>query len=826
MNPAASSVWLMSLLCCVGLAGLAVAQTPAPPPPKPKVPDELPAQTELLKAGLKLRLLAEHPLMMTPTALDVDAKGRLWVVNCHTHFAPEGYEGPKQDEILVLDAEGRLLKRFHAGTKSTMHLACGDDGWVYVAQRDLILRLRDRDGDLQSDERQELLRLDTLADYPHNGLSGMAWHPDGRLVLSMGENFGRDWTLRGSDGRKVSGRGEGGVFLCDREGRGLRRMALGFWNPFGIMVRPSGEIFAVENDPGSRPPCRLLEILEGADYGFQWVYGSAPVHPFVAWNGELRGTLGMIHPSSEGPCALLELGGGLLVSSWSDHSLDYFPMQRQGAGWKAQRVPLISGSDFFRPVAMARGPNGRIYFTDWVFNSYPVHGRGRLWELSVDEAAAQSAGWLRPQWPQPNARRLQAEAWRKGSQKPQLAQLMTAAKDKSDPVLADAALSALSREAATWSDEHWRERSDDERLWALVSLRRVDLANPRWLRLCQASRHEEIRFECLRWVADAQLKEFASWVDEVLTDPALSFRLFEAALAAANTLRGDPGAGVTRVDALLARLRQEPCPERLRAYVLRLLPPKQKEITPVELRAWARSKDAMLQLEAVRALTARGLSAPLALDQALPAALRAEAVLGVTQPETLKTLADDAHAAVATEARRALRAQGLLQEPELAKPRPALNDAKAWLAKLDALPGQADPEQGRRLFHSPALAMCAQCHRMEGRGQVVGPDLTLLSRQGDRLAVLRSLLEPSREVAPQFHPYEVSLRNGDKFVGFLLRSSSTEVFRDLTGREVSFPEAEVLSRREINTSIMPAGLPLQLTDGELRDLLAFLMAPR
>lgn len=122
--------------------------------------------------------------------------------------------------------------------------------------------------------------------------------------------------------------------------------------------------------------------------------------------------------------------------------------------------------------------------------------------------------------------------------------------------------------------------------------------------------------------------------------------------------------------------------------------------------------------------------------------------------------------------------------------------------------------------------MCAQCHRMEGRGQVVGPDLTLLSRQGDRLAVLRSLLEPSREVAPQFHPYEVSLRNGDKFVGFLLRSSSTEVFRDLTGREVSFPEAEVLSRREINTSIMPAGLPLQLTDGELRDLLAFLMAPR
>lgn len=115
----------------------------------------------------------------------------------------------------------------------------------------------------------------------------MAWHPDGGLVFSLGENFGKDWTITGTDGAKVSGRGEGGVFRCTADGKGLRRIARGFWNPFGLLVRKDGEIFAAENDPGSRPPCRLLNVVEGADYGFQWVYGSAPVHPFVAVNGRL-----------------------------------------------------------------------------------------------------------------------------------------------------------------------------------------------------------------------------------------------------------------------------------------------------------------------------------------------------------------------------------------------------------------------------------------------------------------------------------------------------------------------------------------------------------
>ncbi len=101
------------------------------------------------------------------------------------------------------------------------------------------------------------------------------------------------------------------------------------------MVRADGEIFAAENDPGSRPPCRLLQIIEGADYGYQWF---TVARRFIRlWLGsELRGTLGMIHPCCEGPSAIVQLGGGVLVPSWSNHTIEYFPLHRRGAGYSSQ----------------------------------------------------------------------------------------------------------------------------------------------------------------------------------------------------------------------------------------------------------------------------------------------------------------------------------------------------------------------------------------------------------------------------------------------------------------------------------------------------------
>lgn len=269
---------------------------------------------------------------------------------------------------------------------------------------------RDNSGEACTEET--IVQLDTVADYPHNGLSGMAWHNDGGLIFSLGENFGKDWVLRGADGVELRGRGEGGVFHCTPDGKNLRRIAKGFWNPFGLWMREDGVLFAAENDPGSRPPCRLLQVVENADYGFQYVYGSAPVHPFVCWNGELKGTLGMIHPCGEGPCAVVGLGGGVMVPSWSNHCIDYFPLHWKGATLTSDRIELLRGSDLFRPVAMVRKSDTEYYFTDWVSPSYELHGMGRLWKLQIDPS---HATWMQPTIEPKSAEALLADRLREES---------------------------------------------------------------------------------------------------------------------------------------------------------------------------------------------------------------------------------------------------------------------------------------------------------------------------------------------------------------------------------------------------------------------------
>jgi hypothetical protein len=794
---------------------VAFAQS-GPPPKAPDVPKDLPPEIETLQPGVKLTLLAEHPDLVTPTGIDVDDKGNIWLASCHTHFRPQGYVGPEHDEIVVFDANGKNRRVFYNKTDATMHVEVGPDGWIYLAERDRILRVKDTNGDGVGDLEENLATMNTLADYPHNGLSGMAWHPDGGLVFSLGENFGKDWTITGTDGAKVSGRGEGGVFRCTADGKGLRRIARGFWNPFGLLVRSDGEIFAAENDPGSRPPCRLLNVVEGADYGFQWVYGSAPVHPFVAWNGELRGTLGMVHPSGEGPCAVVELGGGVMIPSWSDHSIDYFPLTRKGAGYTSERIPLVRGSDFFRPTCMAVGPDGAFYMNDWVFSSYPIHGRGRLWKVEIDKSKAK---WLKTTSDPLNDDARLAQELREGKAKLPTPKLLELARG-GDSYLSDAALTALAR--LPWTIAELKKLPATDRVWAFVALRRADLNDEKWVRAFVAEADPEMRFECLRWIADAVLTKFMPEVEAMLSDPTLDFRLFEAVLATWNTLRGEPGAGVTNPDVLVERITNSKTPARLKGYALRLVPATHKALTVPLLNELLAANDDVLTLEVVRTLAARKASAEVAADEKRSPQLRAEAILGVEDTALLQKLAKSDNTTIRDEARRGLRFTEHDKSFTMSTARPAFDDTAAWLKMLDSLPGTADVEVGRRLFFHPKVAICASCHRHSGRGNVVGPDLTLIAQQGDRAAILRSILEPHREVAPQFYPSLVKLKDGTEFTGILLRSSSSEVFRDLTGKERAFPEADVLSRTELKMSLMPPGLVMSLTDAELRDLLAFL----
>ncbi len=169
--------------------------------------------------------------------------------------------------------------------------------------------------------------------------------------------------------------------------------------------------------------------------------------------------------------------------------------------------------------------------------------------------------------------------------------------------------------------------------------------------------------------------------------------------------------------------------------------------------------------------------------------------------------------------------QAVLHPEALGEGRPDVSDIATWLARLQDVEQPADRQAGRRIFTHAKTANCVTCHRHAGRGGVVGPDLSLVAEGVDATQLLRSLLQPSRDVAPQFYPWQLLLEDGQVFTGIMLRkggSSGREFYRDATGAEQSFPKSEIAIRQELRTSLMPEGLFKTLTDRELRDLLAFL----
>ena len=839
---------------------------------------------ELVQPGVTLSLVAEHPDLATPTGVDVDSEGRIWAVATHTHFRPDDYVGPEHDEVLVFsdkDGDGRAESRsvFYNATDATMDLELGPDGWVYLAERDRILRVKDTDGDGRGDVEQNIAQLKTEADYPHNGLEGLTWHPDGDLVFGIGENFAKPWTLTGSDGAVVSGTGEGGIFRCSPDGKTLRRIALGFWNPFGICVRDDGEIFAAENDPGERPPCRLLHVIEGGDYGYQRSFGPEAHHPFVAWNGELRGTLPMIHPSGEAPCGVLPLGRGLIVPSWSDHRVDFFKLKPNGASFSAERIKLIQGSRYFRPSCIADSPSNssrnertRVwYMTDWVDGRYQAHGYGRLWKLEID---LDQAPWVGPLELEPptDAANI-AKELRDGSAAP-LDRLFELARDR-DPFLARSALLALARQADRWDRDTVSKWSSEDRPQAVLALKLSGRPVQDWASALLEDNNPAVQFETLRWIADRNAKSLLPAIESYLGRSDLDYQRFEAAIATRNTLAGTPEAGTRHTETLLARVQDGRSQPKLRAFALRLLPaqprsaPKDggpptrnfpKGLTLKLLRELLAVDDETLSLEVVQALsgnpgTSQDLLREIAADAERGTRLRTEAVAGLAavaeqHVALLLELASTSEDALRDESIRALRSVDLAADQidhlkEIAKHHPESNDLvqsvidpksagegrpdatdiDGWLTALQSVESAPDIEAGRRLFHHARITQCSNCHRHNGRGNVVGPDLSRLgaNRPSDkRRWIVESILQPSLEMAPEYQPRTVLLKDGQIFTGIRLRSSTREAMRDTNGQNRTFDRNDIESMVESKTSFMPDGAVDALTIREFRDLIAFL----
>ncbi|MFM8335787.1 MAG: HEAT repeat domain-containing protein, partial [Opitutaceae bacterium] len=143
---------------------------------------------------------------------------------------------------------------------------------------------------------------------------------------------------------------------------------------------------------------------------------------------------------------------------------------------------------------------------------------------------------------------------------------------------------------------------------------------------------------------------------------------------------------------------------------------------------------------------------------------------------------------------------------------------RAYLPALD-LAGAAD--RGKSLFES----RCAVCHRHAGVGLPFGPDLGG-GASGGKERLLASIVDPNREVAPEFFLHAVDLKDGGTVAGIVKNETGTTLtLLQVGGVERTIARASIARRHTQRQSLMPEGLEGGLNLQDMADLIEFIANP-
>jgi putative heme-binding domain-containing protein len=137
--------------------------------------------------------------------------------------------------------------------------------------------------------------------------------------------------------------------------------------------------------------------------------------------------------------------------------------------------------------------------------------------------------------------------------------------------------------------------------------------------------------------------------------------------------------------------------------------------------------------------------------------------------------------------------------------------------------GKGNFEQGSKMF---AAANCFKCHRVQGLGGIIGPDLTGVGKRFDNKYLLESLIQPSKVVSDQYQATVFVLDDGRIVIGKVanLGGKNMSVITNMLepGKFTGISRETIEEQFPSKTSMMPDSLLDTLTEEEILDLLAFL----
>ena len=131
---------------------------------------------------------------------------------------------------------------------------------------------------------------------------------------------------------------------------------------------------------------------------------------------------------------------------------------------------------------------------------------------------------------------------------------------------------------------------------------------------------------------------------------------------------------------------------------------------------------------------------------------------------------------------------------------------------------KASAAEGAKVFEKT----CSKCHRLNGKGHEVGPDLSDV-RNRSHLALLYDILDPNSKVEPRFTAYTVATVDGKVFNGLIVsESDAAVVVRMAEGKEQTIGRGEIEVIQASKVSLMPEGVEKDVSLQNMADLLEFL----
>lgn len=152
----------------------------------------------------------------------------------------------------------------------------------------------------------------------------------------------------------------------------------------------------------------------------------------------------------------------------------------------------------------------------------------------------------------------------------------------------------------------------------------------------------------------------------------------------------------------------------------------------------------------------------------------------------------------------------LTQQPE---------EREKVIAKYEeALAMSGDAGRGQEVFEN----VCGKCHKFNGLGKEVGPDLGEV-RNRPRDVLLADILMPNQTIAQGYEAYVVQTASAGTIEGVMGPQTSTTItLRQEEGKEQVIRRQDITGFYAANLSAMPGDLEEQVDIQQMSDLLEYL----